>query len=483
MSQDSLKIAFFHPDLGIGGAERLVVDAGIALQGYHHDITFYTSYHNPERCFRETADGTLNVFVEGMQWPRAFFGGIGHVFWAIWRMIWCVLQVMISIRSIEKRKNEKKYKLRDSNTERILSFFNICMNILNFFWQLVLYVFGIFFPQEIRIAHSMDAPATGYDVYIIDQIPIAVVLLKLFAPLKPNGEKPLIIFYCHFPDKLLAQNRNSLNPLRRLYRFFFDSLEEWSMKHSDIILVNSKFTQNIFKESFKSIRIVPQVLYPSISEESYDVIPSNIEESKIYPLLQKKKHIVVSINRFERKKNHILALESFIELKNLLPDFSQKCHLVIAGGYDPRLKENVDVKSEIESLAKKHQIESNLTLLPSFNEVDRFLLLHKCNIILYTPENEHFGIVPLEAMYCKRPIIAVNSGGPKESIKDGETGFLCPNDSRIFARKIAELLSDRKLAESMGESGHRRVKKLFSFQVFASQLNDYVHQSQKPKSD
>lgn len=36
---NGLKIAFLHPDLGIGGAERLIVDAAVALQQKGHDVT------------------------------------------------------------------------------------------------------------------------------------------------------------------------------------------------------------------------------------------------------------------------------------------------------------------------------------------------------------------------------------------------------------------------------------------------------------
>lgn len=44
---------------------------------------------------------------------------------------------------------------------------------------------------------------------------------------------------------------------------------------------------------------------------------------------------------------------------------------------------------------------------------DRAWLLQNCLAVLYTPEREHFGIVPVEAMYNQAPIIACNSGGPK----------------------------------------------------------------------
>lgn len=54
-----------HPDLGLGGAERLVVDAALALQQEGCDVTVYTAHHEPQRCFTETADGSLKVEVYG----------------------------------------------------------------------------------------------------------------------------------------------------------------------------------------------------------------------------------------------------------------------------------------------------------------------------------------------------------------------------------------------------------------------------------
>lgn len=51
-------IVFVHPDLGIGGAERLVIDAAMGLQSLGHKVTILTSYRNKEHCFEEARDGT-----------------------------------------------------------------------------------------------------------------------------------------------------------------------------------------------------------------------------------------------------------------------------------------------------------------------------------------------------------------------------------------------------------------------------------------
>ena len=57
MPTNSLRVAFIHPDLGIGGAERLVFDAALGLQALGHSVDIYTSHHDRDHCFEETTNG------------------------------------------------------------------------------------------------------------------------------------------------------------------------------------------------------------------------------------------------------------------------------------------------------------------------------------------------------------------------------------------------------------------------------------------
>lgn len=56
------RVVFFHPDLGIGGAERLIVDAAVGLQNLGHKVTIFTSHCDPRHCFEEARDGKLLLF-------------------------------------------------------------------------------------------------------------------------------------------------------------------------------------------------------------------------------------------------------------------------------------------------------------------------------------------------------------------------------------------------------------------------------------
>jgi len=57
-------IVFFHPDLGIGGAERLVIDAAVGLQARGHKVTIFTSHCDPGHCFDEARDGKSSSTIQ-----------------------------------------------------------------------------------------------------------------------------------------------------------------------------------------------------------------------------------------------------------------------------------------------------------------------------------------------------------------------------------------------------------------------------------
>ena len=78
-------------------------------------------------------------------------------------------------------------------------------------------------------------------------------------------------------------------------------------------------------------------------------------------------------------------------------------------------------------------------MLRSFSDEQRALLLAACTAVVYTPQHEHFGIVPLEAMAAGRPVIACDSGGPQETVLHGRTGLLCEPTPAAFAHALLTL--------------------------------------------
>ena len=76
-----------------------------------------------------------------------------------------------------------------------------------------------------------------------------------------------------------------------------------------------------------------------------------------------------------------------------------------------------------------------------------------------------FGMVVLEAMACKKPVVGTCFGGAPEIIADGKTGWVVnPLDIPLLAEKIINLLVNEKQAKTFGEQGFKRVGQLFSLQ-------------------
>ncbi|HVC47622.1 MAG TPA: glycogen synthase [Terracidiphilus sp.] len=96
---------------------------------------------------------------------------------------------------------------------------------------------------------------------------------------------------------------------------------------------------------------------------------------------------------------------------------------------------------------------------------------------------EPFGIINLEAMACRAPVVASATGGIKEVVVEGQTGYLVsfdqdpatsfPRDAERFARdlaaRIANLLADEEKCKRFGDAGRKRVEEVFSWTAIAHQ--------------
>ena len=115
-----------------------------------------------------------------------------------------------------------------------------------------------------------------------------------------------------------------LRAMKGWYRVPFDWLEEWSTGCSDGIVVNSRFTRGVVGRVFPGLRSrVPGVVYPCV-EASVDEKDGAKTEEKIW----EGKKVLLSINRFEKKKDVGLAVRAFAGLRK---EERQGTRLVVAG--------------------------------------------------------------------------------------------------------------------------------------------------------
>lgn len=415
-------IAFVHLDLGIGGAEQLVVHAAVGLRRHGHRVTMFTSHHDRNRCFPPTVDGTLDVKVFGDFLPRAICGHF-HVLCSLLRMLWVCLCIRFS--------------------------------------------------------------GQRFDVIVNDQVSTVNPFLM--------GLCTQLVFYCHFPDLLLCTERTSA--LKRLYRWPFDALEERTTSMASTLLVNSAFTAEVVRATFPSMAGMHlRVLHPPVDLREVDDFLKNADAEKkacdsqvcgLHPgdeaFNLDGSPFFLSLNRYERKKNVRLAILAFSELLNKLPPGAPRPRLVIAGGYDERVRENVEYHAElVEDVQRLKFPIGTVHFLRSVPNTARWLLLWRAIALVYTPHREHFGMVPCEAMSVSTPVIADDSGGPRESVEDGQTGWLCrpPESVDAFAAAMQRCVdlqqSDLPGFEALRARARARIQGEFGLEAFAGRLDAVV---------
>ncbi|KAE8369611.1 hypothetical protein BDV27DRAFT_120580 [Aspergillus caelatus] len=433
-------VIIIHPDLGIGGAERLIIDVALALQNRGHKVTIYTSHRDKSHCFEEARDGTLDVKVRGNTiFPAHVFRRF-HVLMAILRQ----LHLTISVLGEMSHTSDANEKIKDSE-------------------------------------------GLEDDIFIVDQVPACVPFLKTFA-----RQRQRILFYCHFPDQLLAfrgEGGSLLSVVKILYRYPFDWFEGWAMSASDKVVANSRFTRGVVSEVFGGEKLGDvSVVYPCVDTEpavSKDPVIVNDGEA-----LWSGKKILLSINRFERKKDMALAIRAY---HGLGAEKRKGTRLVVAGGYDNRVQENVQYHRELDELATSLglQTATSKTVISALSVPDsidvlfllsvpsafRDMLLEHAKLLLYTPINEHFGIVPVEAMRAGIPVLASNTGGPLETIVEGETGWL--RDAKKDADWTAVMDKvlygmDQKEFDRMSVAAKERVEREFSLTAMGDRLEEEI---------
>ena len=110
--------------------------------------------------------------------------------------------------------------------------------------------------RQLVLALWVAVAQPAMDVYIVDQVSAAVPVLQWLRP------RSKVVFYCHFPDQLLADHSSIV---KRIYRAPFDWFEATTTAAAHTVVVNSKFTRAVTQATVPALRDRPlEVLYPCI---------------------------------------------------------------------------------------------------------------------------------------------------------------------------------------------------------------------------
>ena len=201
------------------------------------------------------------------------------------------------------------------------------------------------------------------------------------------------------------------------------------------------------------IKWVPKI------KEKIEIIPNGIpmnSKSNDNPLM--KKYDVLFVGRLVQQKGIIFLLEAV----SILQKKYKKIIRVAVVGDGPLKKELIKVCEELK-------IKDSVEFLGFQRDVDQ--IMRSSRILVLPSRWEGFGLVLLEAMKNKLPIIATNVGGIPEIITDGHEGILVPKENpKILANSINRLLENSKLRNQFIQNAYKKVQNHYSIEKYTHNM-------------
>jgi glycosyltransferase involved in cell wall biosynthesis len=229
---------------------------------------------------------------------------------------------------------------------------------------------------------------------------------------------------------------------------------------SDVILVCSLASAQA-QNSIRPRREV-RVVYPGVDLERFDpaALPSPSDARRQLGL-PARGPIIGMAGRLQRWKGMHLLVEAMPRVRASFPD--ARC-VLIGGSHDLEPEYPSFLRGLISELELDHHV------LLAGQRADVPLWLQAADIVIHASDREPFGIVVIEAMALGKPVVAADSGGPREILSHEIEGLLAPSgDAAALARAIGRYLEDEGLAKRLGAAARRRAL-AFSSARYADQL-------------
>lgn len=278
--------------------------------------------------------------------------------------------------------------------------------------------------------------------------------------IRKNNER--VLWYCHTP----------LRDVYDLYNYRL-SLKKWHQK--PVHIVGAKAVKMLDQSIVKDIECIMTNSYNTrkriiryYGRDDATVLGGGVEYEN-YKKGDDEKYFFYP-SRISPNKRQDYAIRAFNRFKRQVKGYK----LIIAGPVSSD-KFYFNYYKNIQALAKA---VGDVEIMVDVNDRKLNDLYSNCTAVLYTPMDEDYGLVPLEAMASSKPVIAVNEGGMKETIEDRKTGMLV-NSMDEMGEVMAEIAQNPSLAKELGKNGRERVVKHYSWKRFFKEFDKALKEVKK----
>jgi glycosyltransferase involved in cell wall biosynthesis len=269
-------------------------------------------------------------------------------------------------------------------------------------------------------------------------------------------EKPRDAFYGYLLSRLTGAKM--LVHLHVGFAEWMSPLSKWAIRRADGVVGVSRSTAQTILES----GIAPDRVYHVLN--ALDLAASNWDPSvdggptRAGLGIAPEAPVIGIVSRLFVWKGHSYLVQAMRRVADVLPE----ARLVIVGEDDPQAQPGrASYRAELDALVGELGLEEQVIFTGFRSDIPE--LMAAFDVFAMPSWDEPFGMVFLEAMAMQRPVVAWDSGGAPEVIKNGETGYVVEReDVPAFAEVLLRLLRDPDLRRRMGAAGRRRVEADFS---------------------
>ena len=223
------------------------------------------------------------------------------------------------------------------------------------------------------------------------------------------------------------------------------------LKNSDLLICNSNNSAKLLDKWSGAKKEKVRVLHPGVDASVFSP-PTSTDE-----LRDTARKIILTVSRLQPRKGHDVLISAMPEILKTHPNLN---YVIMGSGqqYD-----------HLKNLVKKLELENHVSLLGECSD-EEILYWYRHSDLFVLPNRtigndvEGFGIVLLEAQACAKPVIAGDSGGTRETMEIGDTGYIVDcSSTELLAETIIYLFDNPEKMERMGEDARKHILAKFDW--------------------